>query len=201
MSFLLWAVVLMIAALAFVILEVFLPSAGRLSLLAAASVVASIAMAFCVSVGTGVMFLAIAAFGLPILGYAMLKFWPHTPIGQLILIGRPDESDDVLPETEEYRGFKSLIGKRGIARTKMLPSGAVAIDNRVFDALSQGVSIEPGQAVEVIGVDMGHIVVAPVEESELADTTAPGSDSREANPLARSLGEFGLDDLEEPLNS
>ena len=201
MSLLLWAALLMFAALAFVILEAFLPSAGLLSVLAAASLIASIAMAFSESLPMGVLFLGIAAVGLPLLGILMLNFWPHTPIGQLILIARPDDSDDVLPETEEYRGLRSMIGKRGTARTMMLPSGAVTIENRVFDALSQGVAIEAGQPVEVIGVDMGHLVVMPLEESSLAETKAPHAHTGEESSLDRSLHDFGLDDLEEPLNS
>ena len=193
MTFFLWAVVLMCAALAFVILEVFLPSGGLLSLLAAVSLVVSISVAFVDGVATGVGFLAVATLGLPLVGFVMLKFWPHTPIGQMILIGLPD-SDDVLPETEEYRGLKSLIGRRGIARTKMLPSGAVAIDNRVYDALSPGVPIDSGEVVEVIGVDMGHVVVAPITEEDLDETTAPKKLS-EGDALSQPLEEFGLEEL------
>jgi membrane-bound serine protease (ClpP class) len=191
----------MFAALGFVILEAFLPSAGILSLLAAISVIVSISLAFTIGVGSGVMFLAIAAFGMPLLALAMLKFWPHTPIGQLILIARPENQDDVLPETEEYRGMRGMIGRQGIARSKMLPSGAVAIENRIFDAMTTGVAVEAGELVEVIGVDMGHLIVEPVPENPLAETTAPESNSEPASALNRSLEEFGLDDLEEPLNS
>ena len=197
---LIWAVVLLFAALAFIVLEAFVPSLGILSILAGLSLIASISAAFYVGVGTGVTFLAVATLGIPFVLFVMMKFWPHTPIGRLILMERPEDQDDVLPETEEYRGLKSLIGRRGVARTKMLPSGAVAIDNRMFDALTAGVPIEAGQLIEVIGVDMGHLVVAPLEESDLEETTSPDSDSAES-ALSEPLEAFGLDDLEEPLNS
>ena len=33
---------------------------------------------------------------------AAVKWWPHTPMGKLILIKRPESEDEVLPDTEEY---------------------------------------------------------------------------------------------------
>jgi hypothetical protein len=59
----------------------------------------------------------------------------------------------------------------------MLPSGLVLIDGKSYDAVSDGMAIEPGQAIIVVSVSTQRLVVRPdtTIPAELADTSAGNS--------------------------
>jgi hypothetical protein len=126
-----------------------------------------------------------------------VKWWPQTPIGQLILIPRPEDPDDVLPDTEEYRGLKPLIGKVGRSKSKMMPSGAVVIEGRMYDAVSEGMPIDAGATVKVIAVRTNRIVVRLTNET-VTSTPAPPADDA-ADPLSQPIDSLGIEGFDEPL--
>ena len=100
----------------------------------------------------------------------------------------------MLPDTEEYRGLGELIGRRGTAKTKMLPSGTVLIDGRSYDAFSEGMPIEPNQTIQVVDVRTNRIVVRPAEGEP------PPVDIETSNDiLSQPIDSLGLNDIDEPL--
>jgi hypothetical protein len=105
-------------------------------------------------------------------------------------------SDDVLPDNEQIQALKQLVGKTGHAKCLMLPSGAVSIDGRTVNALSEGMAIEAGQRVKVIEVRGNRVVVRPVEEARGPNDVAR---RRPDDPLSRPIEELGLDPLDDPL--
>lgn len=181
MSFLGWALLLLLLGCIFLVLEFFIPSSGTLGVLAGLSLIGAIVLAFLEgpAQGTG-MILAVAVI-VPTACLLAVKYWPHTPIGRLILIQRPEHPEEVLPQTEAYRGLTQLIGRQGQAKSVMLPAGAVQIDGRVYDAVSEGMAIDPGTAVVVVGVSMQRIVVrpddSPVPAELVPDLAIPPLDS------------------------
>jgi membrane-bound ClpP family serine protease len=196
-----WSICLLIAAIALIVLELFIPSGGLLSLLAAVSVLASIVVAFVDGPRTGLLMLVVTLVVVPIVLASAVKWWPHTPIGQLILIGRPDDPDDVLPYTEEYRGLKSLIGKVGKSKSKMLPSGSVVIEGRSYDAVSEGRAIDAGAVVKVVAVRTHRIVVQPTTEavSSVSPVTEDAVAENNADVLSQPVESLGIEGLDEPL--
>jgi len=209
MSLLLWAIALLLLGLCMMVLEVFVPSGGVLSFLAVAAIVASIVVAFMDSLEAGTIMLGTVTLCVPIALWAVVKLWPHTPIGKLILTKRPKHSDDVLPETEAYRGLRGLVGKRGRALSKMLPSGIVLIAGHKYDAVSDGFAIDPDQIIQVIGVRTNRIVVRPSDgeldatEAGAGKFSADQSDQPEHETaddvLSTPVESLGLDDLSDPL--
>jgi hypothetical protein len=126
-----------------------------------------------------------------------VRWWPHTPIGRLMLVARPEHPDDVLPDTEEYRGLKSLIGKVGKSKSKMLPSGAIVIEGRTYDAVSEGMAIDAGVFVKVVAVKTNRIVVRATDQ---AMTSVPLSSSNEAaDVLSQPIDSLGIEGFDEPL--
>lgn len=184
-----WSILLLLAGLLLIGLEVFVPSAGIISCLAALAVTASIVVAFLQSASHGVVMLAVTSVLLPLVIAAAIRWWPHTPIGRLVLIPRPENPDDVLPDSEEYRGLKALIGRYGVARSTMLPSGVVRIEHRTYDAISEGVPVDVGQRVKVVDVRTNRIVVRPLAAGELVPEEPAADDV-----LNRPLDALGLDD-------
>lgn len=194
-----WSLLLIIAGVAFLLLEIILPSAGVLSILAGLSFIGALVVAFSGSVRLGVIVLAVEMFLIPVLIISAVKFWPHTPIGRMILIRLPKSADEILPDDPVYRDLKSLVGKRGKAKTLMLPSGSVVVGGRTYDAFSEGMPIEAGEPVQVVAVRTNRIVVRPAKEGAGDDESTPSVSEEEENILDRPLDALGLEPFDDPL--
>lgn len=190
---LVWPIVLLLLGIGLICLEVFIPSAGLLGVLATIAVVSSIVVAFSHSLVLGTLMLLAATIAVPVVIAVGIKCWPHTPIGKMILIKRPEHADDVLPDTEEYHRRDRLVGKSGVAKTELLPSGDVLIDGRVYDALSNGVVISAGQAIRVIDVNTQRLVVRPLSEAEIK------AESASSDVLSTPLDTLGIEPFDDPL--
>jgi membrane-bound ClpP family serine protease len=186
-----WAWLLLCVGLVLLVLEFFIPSGGTLAVMCALSLLAAIILGFAAGPWTGVSILLTVAFVVPAAAAAAVKWWPDTPIGRMILIQRPKSSDEVLPLTVTYRGLKDLVGRRGQAKGLMLPSGLVLIDGKSYDAVSDGMAIEQGQPVIVVGVSTQRLVVRPdtTIPAQLADSHHPG----EAEAAAENAGPLVAD--------
>ena len=186
-----WAILLLLVGLALVVLEVFIPSGGILGFLAACSIIAAVAVGFMDGrPWVGFAILITAVFGIPIAVVLALHWWPRTPLGRRMLLGAPTDGE-VLPDSARRRKLKALIDQVGVAKSKMLPSGAVTIDGRTIDAVSEGMPIDAGQRVRVIDVHGNRVVVRPVDDEP--------SSSADADPLSRPIDAVGLDPFEDPL--
>jgi membrane-bound ClpP family serine protease len=195
MESLVWPVTLLLVGIGLVCLEIFVPSAGLLGVLAAVAVVSSIVLAFMHSMTAGTLFLLGATIAVPVVVALAIKSWPHTPIGKMILIKRPEHEDEVLPDTEEYHRRDRLVGKRGVAKTELLPSGDVVIEGRVYDAVSNGVVISAGQAVLVIDVNTQRLVVRPLSEAEVSHQ----SERTSPDILSTPIDALGIEPFDDPL--
>ena len=187
-----WCAALMFLGCVFVIAEVFVPSGGILGFLAASSFVSAIALAFYqVGPRAGFTFVALTVVLLPTSVALAFKWLPHTPLGRRLLLGLPSD-DEVTPDD----GKKVLIGKIGQAKTPMLPSGAVLIDGRTIDAVSQGMAIEAGQDVVVVEVKGNRVVVRAADKGAGDDQAGQ---KRPDDILSQPLDALGLDPLDDPL--
>jgi membrane-bound serine protease (ClpP class) len=192
-----WSICLLITAIALIAIELFVPSGGLLGFLSAVAVLASVIVAFTAGPRTGLLMLVVTIVVVPAVLASAVRWWPHTPIGRLMLVARPEHPDDVLPDTEEYRGLKSLIGKVGKSKSKMLPSGAIVIEGRTYDAVSEGMAIDAGVFVKVVAVKTNRIVVRATDQ---AMTSVPLSSSNEAaDVLSQPIDSLGIEGFDEPL--
>jgi membrane-bound ClpP family serine protease len=184
-----WSALLLLLGLILVCVEVFVPSGGILGFLSIAALISGIILAFYHSgPQIGFLFLAIAAVTVPTALVLAFRWWPKTPMGRRLLLDVPT-SAEVLPDSPQRRALRQLVGKHGVAKSVMLPSGAVTIDGQTFDALSEGIPIEAGQRIKVIEVRGNRVVVRP------ADDQPQSSD----DVLSQPIESLGLDSLEDPL--
>ena len=97
-----------------------------------------------------------------------MQIWPHTPIGRRILNLRPGKRERRVTNhlTRDGGPLDGLIGKRGVAKTELLPSGLVVIEDHKYDAISYGEPIEQGSKVAVASITAGKIHVRLVTEDE-----------------------------------
>ena len=189
MNFLIWAIILILVGFLLVALELFIPSGGILGFLAVTAVIASLVLAVLHGGSTtGIVFVAVAVVGFPAAILLALKYWPRTRLGRRVLLDIPAE-DDVLPETDDRFHLEGLIGRFGTAETKMLPSGTIKIEKKTYEAISEGMPIEPGQTVEVVQTRNNRLVV------RLADRQPPQGEVG----LSERIESLGIDPFEDPL--
>lgn len=175
-------------------IEAILPSAGVLGILAALSLLAGVVSAFFyggLAVGTGFMvatFVGVALF----IAY-LIRRWPDTTLGKLILV-EPPPTEELLPDRSEVH---SMVGRVGQALSLMLPSGFVEIDGRRFDASAE-TTVEQGTWVEVVSVRNGtNLIVRPIDE---AAARRSQNEANAENPDFTTDEKPILDPFEEPFN-
>jgi membrane-bound serine protease (ClpP class) len=188
---LVWAALLLLVGLTLVICEVFIPSGGMLGLLSVAALVTAVSMAFYhKGLEVGLLFVFVTTVLVPAALAVAFRYWPHTPMGRRLLLD-VRSPDEVLPDTPERRKLAQLVGKLGVAKTLMLPSGAVLVEGRTIDALSEGMSIEAGQRIRVVAVHGSRVIVRPAEDDE---------EPAENDVLSRPIESLGIEPFDEPLS-
>jgi membrane-bound ClpP family serine protease len=186
---LVWSGLLVVAGFALLVLEVLLPSGGVLSILSASAFVACIIIAFRAGgATTGFTFITVILVLTPAVMTATFRYLPNTAIGKALL-GEAPKDEDVLPADPR----RQLIGKVGVARSKMLPSGSVEVDGQMVDAVTKGQAIEPGQNVQVVEVRANRVVVRLAPEGIRPGTTKPD------DLLNKSIEELGIESIDDPL--
>ncbi len=179
-----------------VVAEFFLPTGGMLGISSVVVLAAAIGIAFSHSLLAGVTVLLIVGVTTPLVILGMLKVWPHTPIGRRMLNRRPGERAADPPKRTTSRGtpLEQLVGRIGIAKTDLLPSGQIVIDDEKIDAVSIGMPIDRGSEIIVCTVDTGRVRVRTALPEEL-DAAKPDAQSLDAQSLdAQSLDERETED-------
>ncbi len=198
--YLMWAIVLLLGGLALMILEAFLPSGGVLGTLSIIAILAAVGLAYYTGPLSGTILLVASVVAAPMCIYFALKWWPNTPIGRRVLLDAP-RSDEVLPDNPLRRSMREMVGKVGKAKSLMLPSGAIVIDGKVIDAVSEGMAIEAGQAVRVVEVRANRVVVRPIDEQEEANAQIESELDRHRSDhddlLSRPIDSLGLDPFDD----
>ncbi len=180
----------------FFVLEFLLPSGGILGVLATVCLISSITLAFTHSTTTGLTFIVGGLALTPLLFGWMVRLWPKTFIGRRILNLAPAESGSqanppISPQAD------SLVGRVGVAVTDMLPSGLIRIADRRYDAVSLGVAIDRGTAVEVCRVSGRIIQVRPTDQTP--ENSTDKSQDAETPTLETPVESLGIDDFSDPL--
>jgi membrane-bound ClpP family serine protease len=193
MGTLTWVILLLVAGLVVVVLELFVPSGGILGVTAVVLFLAAILLlGFEFGPAVGFFCLLAALIVLPAGAIWMLRWWPNSPMGRRILPQIPDPTS-VVPDNEQLRGLRDLLGKVGRAKTVMLPSGAAVIDGRTVNAMSEGMPIEAGQAVRVVEVRGNCVIVRPTSGQEQPQQVAE-------DDLSKPIDALGLEPLDDTIS-
>lgn len=167
-----WAVFLIVIAGMLAIFESFIPSGGILAFLALLVVLVSIILGFQQSTAYGIFHMTVCFVGIPIAALLFVKYWAKTPIGRRILL-EERRSEDVLPDSLGPGGLKQLVGRTGTAKSKMLLAGAIEIDDRTYDAFSDGAPIMPGAPIQVVKVRGTRITIHEIMLAEVSPDDPP----------------------------
>ena len=153
-----WPIILLLAASAFMILEVMIPSFGMLGLMSATSYVFAVVLAFKSSTADGFIVAGVGLLILPaafLLGFRLIR---KTPLGRKTLLEAP-AADSI------QRGFgaqrQPLLGQSGIALTDLRPSGVAEIGGVRTDVTAATAYVPKDSPITVAQVDGTRIVVEP----------------------------------------
>lgn len=178
-----------------VVAEVFFPSGGVLGFLSAAAFLGAIYSAYTAGGWLyGLGFATAEVLLAPVVIWYALKLLPHTPLGRVLVSSAPT-SEEVEPDDER----RDLVGRQGVARTKMLPAGSVEVDGAMLDAVAQGQAIEPGEAVRIVEVRGNRVVVrrAPAE-ADPATRVEPDAETLGLDSLGIESIDFSPPDPDSP---
>src|SRR5262245_14368845 len=121
---LLLAYLLIVVGLLLLVLELFLPSGGLLFVLSVLALVTGVALTFVYGedASTGVFTLLALLIIIPVLGSAVLHYWPKTRIGKRFMLTGPEE-DATLASMPVNLELEHLRGRYGRALSPLRPAG------------------------------------------------------------------------------
>ena len=64
---------------------------------------------------------------------------------------------------KDKNSYKVLIRQRGVAMTDFTPSGRFMIDDKIYDGITKGESLDKNNVIKVIDVEGNKIIVEKVE--------------------------------------
>ncbi|MBA2117239.1 NfeD family protein [Bremerella alba] len=184
------ALILLLSGLAFIVLEVFLPSGGILGFVAAVLLVGSVIYAYLkCDIAVGTAFLAATVITVPVMIGIAIRVWPHTPMGRMILL---DSASEEFADSLENSGHTELVGRRGIARSNLLPSGVAEIDGNRWDVIIVGPAADRGDLIEVVEVEGNRVLVTRIDETD--EVPEPVSEIETSESLTTRNDEIFEDD-------
>jgi membrane-bound ClpP family serine protease len=153
------AVLLFCIGVFLIVLELFVPSMGVLSLAAGAALVLSIVLAFGESTTWGLVFLGGTLVLVPIALLVGIKVFPSTPIGRRLMLDAPDRSTAEPGRDVSSDPLHDLVGRSGRSLSTLRPAGVIEIDGRRVAVVTDGEWIEADVNVIVTEVEGNRAVV------------------------------------------
>ncbi|MEO0587609.1 MAG: hypothetical protein AAF078_08210 [Planctomycetota bacterium] len=150
-AMLLAALVLLGAAAALFVVEIFVPSGGILGIISGLCLIGGTICMFGVNTVAGLVTSAIAVATVPVALYAAMRLMPHTPIGQWLTLGHT--LPDPAVTNPQHLNDQVAVGETGVALTDLRPVGSCRIGEHRLECLAVGPAIERGQTVQVVAAE------------------------------------------------
>jgi membrane-bound ClpP family serine protease len=152
---LIWGLGLLAVALLLLVIDIFVPTMGVLSVVAGICTLAGLGALWSHDITWGISgTLAVMVLG-PIIFFAGLKMYPHTPIGRR-MIGAPSEEEQEAArraDEDERRQRAALLGAQGVVVTPLHPTGTVQVNDQRFEAICDTAILPAGARVKVVAVE------------------------------------------------
>lgn len=182
-------------AFALLVIELFVPSAGILLVLAIISAIAADIFAFRSSTQFGLWMLIGELAAIPIGLWVFARFWASTPIGKRMII-EPAKSQPFIWESSK------VVGKTGTAVDDFLPTGRIDIDGTLYDAAARVGYIKKGQRVLVVAEEMGQLFVTPDDRNDdrnsFEQNMAPSTQAAADETIAADESPASADSMNQP---
>ncbi len=149
---------LFILAGVLIVLELFIPSQGILTIFAGAILIFGIVECFLMSPWLGFIVTVVAVITLPIFIIAMVRIWPDTWIGKRVAIRKAQKAipGGSIPDAGK---LDRLLGQTGQTITDLRPVGVVMFGDERVDCVAETGQIDRGSEITVIHVEGVRVVV------------------------------------------
>ena len=148
---------LFIACAILLVLEIFVPSFGLLTIMALGSLAGGIVIFFNHGPTCGWIGIINAFILIPFVWIITYKVLPKTSFGKKITLGEPDrEKGDAIPDTNELEKMK---GREGIVLTPLRPVGMCDFDGHRLECVAETGYVEKNNIVKVIHVEGTQLTV------------------------------------------
>lgn len=155
---LLVAILLYVLCAASLIAEIFVPSAGLLTVIAFLFLIGGIYIFFHYSSVAGWVGVILAVILVPTVLYLAYKLFPKTRFSRNVVLMPSERTDgDALPDADTLR---QLHGKKAVAITPLRPVGTCDFDGKRIQCVAESGFIEKGRTVAVIAVEGMRVIVA-----------------------------------------
>ncbi len=149
--------VLYAVGIVILVLEIFIPSHGVLSIAGLGFLIAGIWAAFRIGSGVGYVSMILALILVPTGIYFAIKYWYQLPVGKRMAPPNPEANEASFGfHTAE---LEALIGEQGRAITPLRPVGDCEFGRRRVQCIAEMGSIEKGTKVEAVRIRGRDLVV------------------------------------------
>ncbi|MHC4115495.1 MAG: NfeD family protein [Planctomycetota bacterium] len=157
------AVFLYLVSAVLLVVEVFVPSGGLISICSLACLIGGLMIFFRSSTTAGVVGIVIALVMIPTILIIAYKVFPKTRFGKSVTLTPPQrEQGDAIPDTPE---LKSLLSATGVVVTPLRPVGMVDFSGQRVECVAESGYVDKGKNVKVIDVESTQLTVRVIEES------------------------------------
>jgi membrane-bound serine protease (ClpP class) len=161
---LIWGLALLAIAGLLLASEVFIPSAGIISALAATAAIAGIVCLFKQSPAWGFTGIGIVILSGPTIFFGVVNVWRNTRSGRRV-IGAPTDEEIAqrAQETEaERQRLAALVGQEGVALTDLRPVGLAQIGSQRLEVFAETRLIDKGTRVRITIAESSQIKVRAI---------------------------------------
>ena len=116
---------------------------------------------------SSLMMVVAAGLGFVVSFSLLRKYLPHLPVFKRLMLRPPTDdktSFEDIATRESMVRWDHLVNQNGEAITALRPSGKVRIDSQIVDVITDGRTIDKGEAVVVTEVSGNRVVVQRLEE-------------------------------------
>ncbi|MHC4925839.1 MAG: NfeD family protein [Planctomycetota bacterium] len=154
----LFAIVLLIACAILLVVEIFIPSLGLITVFALACLAGGVAIFFQLGFGWIGVWTAIVL--VPIVWVIVYKWLPKTRIGRILELKKIEQANGGIPDLPH---LESLLGQTGIVAKPLRPVGMCDFEGEKVACVSEAGFIEKGTNVKVIDVEGNKLTVREIE--------------------------------------
>ena len=152
-----FGVFLIILSAILLVIEIFIPSFGLLSICAICSLVGGIWIFFEHSAAAGWIGVGISAVLFPVVWIISYRIFPKTRFGKSVSLEGPKrEPGDAIPDTPELAG---MLGKRGVVITPLRPVGMCDFEGKRLECVAERGYVGKDKKIVVIDVEGTQLTV------------------------------------------
>ena len=157
------AVLLYFLCAVLIIVEVFIPSGGLISVCAMASLIGGLWLFFHSSTVAGWVGIVVAVVMIPSVLVIAYKIFPNTRFGRAVTLAPPQRwQGDAIPDTPH---LKKMLGEVGVVVTPLRPVGMCNFSGERIECVAESGYVDKDTKVRVIRVEGTQLTVRVVEES------------------------------------